>query len=287
MAGLSDAEARLVLASAGEAGRVEVGKAVDAHGAIALVESDDLADELHLRIDFSVLERKPPPDARWITPASAEWPRQMEVLQEAQPLGLWVRGKLPEAESVSIVGARSSTEYGERVAEMFAADLAANSFAVISGGAYGIDAAAHRGAIALHGCTVAVLASSVDLPYPRSNHVLFERILERGGALVSEAPLNSKAQPHRFLIRNRLIAAWGKATVVIESRERSGALSTARGANDLGRPVLAVPGSVMSPMSAGNHLILRDFAILARNVQDVVAAIDADEAEKVQAEAAD
>lgn len=218
--------------------------------------------------------------------ALARYPRDgpRDRLPPVPPLALWVRGTSDLAplglRSVAIVGARAATAYGERVAEDLGAALARHGITVVSGGAYGIDAAAHRGALAADGITVVVSAGGLDQPYPAGNARLFDQAAERG-LVVSERPPGSAPHRHRFLSRNRLIAAFAAGTVVVEAALRSGAASTAGHSFLLGLPVMAVPGPVMSPMSAGCHQLLRrvpDPAVLvtcAREVVDVIAAFGA------------
>lgn len=177
------------------------------------------------------------------------------------PLALWVRGERPlgdlVASSVALVGSRASTAYGEHVAAELAHGLGERGWTTVSGGAYGIDAAAHRGALTAEAPTVAVLACGVDRAYPTAHSALFSRILD-DGLLVSEWPPGCAALQHRFLVRNRLIAALTCGTVVVEAAARSGALATGNRARDLGKTVMAVPGPVTSAMSVGCHELLRD-----------------------------
>ena len=200
---------------------------------------------------------------RILTPHDAEWPVPLEDLQESAPHCLWVQGSgrldaLVGERSIALVGSRASTPYGEDTAASFAASFAAGGGTVVSGGAYGIDAAAHRGALAAAaGATLAVLAGGLDRLYPRGNTDLLERIRDRH-VLVSEAPPGTAPTRWRFLARNRLIAALSQATVVVEASWRSGALSTARLADQLSRPVGAVPGPVTSAASAGCHRLVRE-----------------------------
>jgi DNA processing protein len=211
--------------------------------------------------------------ARLVTPDDAEWPVTFaDLARISQPDGiridrdtfpptcLWVRGPLPVAEtlarSVAVVGARAATVYGEHVATELGYGLAERGWTVVSGGAYGIDAAAHRGALAGGGLTMAVLACGIDRPYPSGNTSLFERIAEQG-LLVSEWPPGSEPHKHRFLVRNRVIAAATKGTVIVEASARSGASQTLRRATELHRVVMAVPGPVTSAMSVGCHQALR------------------------------
>ena len=158
--------------------------------------------------------------------------------------------------SVAIVGSRASTAYGEHVAGELGCQLAEKRCTVVSGGAYGIDAAAHRGALAADGPTVAVLACGVDRVYPAGNGALLNRIAD-SGLLVSEWPPGAAPHRHRFLVRNRLIAGLTRGTVVVEAAARSGATATAHRAAKLGKRVMVVPGPVTSAMSVGCHELLR------------------------------
>jgi len=191
---------------------------------------------------------------RFIAPDSAEWPHGLDDLV-APPIGLITVGELPRCDSVAIVGTRNPTPYGARVASEFASGFADRGLAVISGGAYGIDTHAHRGALAAEGRTVAILASGIGVRYPSGNERLFEEIGE-SGALISEVMPLEPARPERFLTRNRLIAALARCTIVIEAAFRSGSLRTARDAAELLRIVLAVPGPITSPTSDGCHRLI-------------------------------
>ncbi|MFM8895388.1 MAG: DNA-processing protein DprA, partial [Actinomycetales bacterium] len=206
------------------------------------------------------------------------WPTQLDQLGDASPLVLWVLGaadlRLTALRSVAMVGARACTAYGESVARSWSAHLTDASWTVVSGGALGIDAAAHRGALAPGGMTICILACGVDVAYPRSNEALLHRIADEG-LLISESPLGEEVRRRRFLTRNRLIAALTRATVVVEAGLRSGTTSTAHSAAALNRPVLAVPGPVTSPMSAGCHALVRDgIAVLASAPEDVLEVIE-------------
>ncbi|WP_456786505.1 DNA-processing protein DprA [Cellulomonas sp. P5_C5] len=197
-----------------------------------------------------------------LVPGDPRWPSALDDLGTGTPFCLWLRGE-PDlravlAASVAVVGSRAATTYGERVAFDLADGLAAQSVCVVSGGAYGIDAAAHRGAVARGGQTLVILAGGVDRAYPAGNARLLDAVVGSGGALVSEVPPGSLPTKSRFLQRNRLIAAAGRATVVVEAAWRSGAMSTAHHAARLLRPVGAVPGPVTSMASAGCHRLLRE-----------------------------
>jgi len=199
---------------------------------------------------------------RLVCPEDADWPSALDQLGPARPYALWLRGnadlRFACSRSVSMVGSRAATSYGAHVAGELSADLGERGWAVVSGGAYGIDAAAHRGALAAEGVTIAVLACGVDYPYPAGHADLFAAICAQG-LVVSEWPPGSRPARTRFLIRNRVIAAAACGTVIVEAGERSGALNTARHAADLGKPLMAVPGPVTSAQSAGCHRILREW----------------------------
>lgn len=200
---------------------------------------------------------------RLVCPGDDEWPIGLADLSAvgADCLALWVRGSAPLAQlcdrAVAIVGTRVPTDYGVGVARSLAIGLAERAWTIISGLALGIDAAAHRGALAAGGATVGVLACGVDVPYPTAHRELAEACASEG-ALVSEHPLTTAPHRHRFLVRNRLIAALSSGTVVVEAAPRSGARSTARHAGELFRHVMAVPGPITSVASAGCHQLLRD-----------------------------
>ncbi len=197
--------------------------------------------------------------ARVICPGDPEWPQGLDDLG-APPYCLWVRGPVDLASScqrsAAVVGARSATTYGEMMATEMAAGLGERRFTIISGAAFGIDAAAHRGALATGATTIAVLAGGVERPYPSSHAALIARIVEVGAVLSEVAP-GSAPTKTRFLQRNRLIATMGRGTVVVEAGLRSGSLNTARTAAEHGRVVAAVPGPVTSMMSAGCHEAIR------------------------------
>ncbi|WP_314648180.1 DNA-processing protein DprA [uncultured Microbacterium sp.] len=199
--------------------------------------------------------------ARLLLPGDAEWPASLDDLDVHAPVALWVRGRpalLAARRRVAIVGARASTPYGEHLAAELAGDLAQTGAVIVSGGAYGIDGAAHRAALRVDGPTVALLAGGVDRAYPAGHQRLLTEIAARG-AVVSEVPCGAAPTKWRFLARNRLIAALGDATVVVEAGWRSGSLNTAGHAASLGRPLGAVPGPVTSAASAGCHRLLREY----------------------------
>lgn len=190
----------------------------------------------------------------------------------APPIGLICKGnvELLNQKSISIVGTRNPTPYGSRVAAEMAAQFVDREWVVVSGGAYGIDTAAHKGALIAEGETIAVLASGLDVIYPAGNARLFSEIAETG-LLISEYLPGVPALAHRFLNRNRLIAALGKGTMVVEAAFRSGALRTANDAKELNRIVMAIPGPINSPLSEGCHrLIGEGSAVICCGVNDAL-----------------
>lgn len=224
---------------------------------------------------------------RLIVPEDDEWPQwallafdqalRRGVNGLSRPLALWARGeaRLDEAtrRAVTIVGARASTRYGEYIASDWAYELVGAGVTVFSGAAYGIDGAAHRGALAAGGVTVAALGCGLDVGYP-AGHDRLLREIRRSGLVISEYPPGTRAAKHRFLVRNRLLAALSAGTVVIEAGHRSGARNTANVADQLGRVVMALPGPVTSVASAGTHAMIRSGqATLVSSAQQVLEAI--------------
>jgi DNA processing protein len=196
-----------------------------------------------------------------LTPQSQIWPSGFQDLGFHSPMALWVRGNYESIEklsnSVAVVGCRGSTSYGEFAASSVVTALVEKNISIISGGAYGIDAAAHRTTLALRGNTVAVMAGGVARLYPHGHAELLKRIIETG-AVFSELPPGSAPSKWRFLQRNRLIAAASQSSVVVEANWRSGALNTASHANAIGRDVFAIPGPISSPKSAGTNKLIAD-----------------------------
>jgi DNA processing protein len=230
--------------------------------------------------DLEMLARR---GGRLLTADDDEWPflsftafagaHRTDRPQADPPLALWVIGsaRLDDMaeRAAAIVGTRACTAYGEHVAAELAAGLVERDVTVVSGGAYGIDGAAHRATLASDGFTVAVLAGGIDIPYPSGHAGLLHRIGEQG-LLVSEYPPGVRPARHRFLTRNRLVAALSGATVVVEAGARSGAANTAAWARALGRAVCAVPGPVTSSSSVGCHALLRNDAHLVTRAADIV-----------------
>lgn len=259
--------------------------------AARLVKSGDVEDDVRSRTearrgidcaaeDLELLENR---GGRLITAADDEWPllsftgfANVDTGKRPEghsPLALWVLGQARlddlAQRAVAIVGTRAATAYGEHVAADLAAGLVERDVTVVSGGAYGIDGAAHRATLGSDGFTVAVLAGGVDVPYPSGHSGLLHRIA-RDGLVISEYPPGVRPARHRFLTRNRLVAALSDATVVVEAGARSGAANTAAWARALGRPVCAVPGPVTSASSVGCHALLRAGANLVTRAAEVV-----------------
>ncbi|MDT0203268.1 DNA-processing protein DprA [Nocardioides sp. AE5] len=216
------------------------------------------------------MERADARGIRFVIPGDAEWPTRLDALaecggqagREGVPLGLWVQGPLrldQVAHSVAVVGSRSATSYGAEVAIEIGATVAEAGTCVVSGAAFGIDQAAHRGALAAEGPTIAVMANGLDRVYPAA-HTNLVRYIAEHGLVVSELALGCTVTRWRLLARNRIIAALGAGTVVVEAALRSGALSTANWTQSLSRPVMAVPGPVTSEPSAGCHQLIRSGA---------------------------
>jgi DNA processing protein len=285
----SDRRARMLLGSAMDAGDPAVADLVQnlgADGAWAKITEGALgapAAERAALLSLDGLERAAKAAAmRFVVPGDDEWPDGLDDLRHAEhvqrrggePLGLWLRGPGHLAHliqpSVAIVGSRAATPYGNGIATDLAADLVEQGVTVLSGGAFGIDVAAHRGALAAGGPTVCVLANGVDVAYPPAHAALFET-LAKDQLLVSELPPGAHPTRVRFLSRNRLIAAMSQGTVVVEAALRSGARNTASWALGCGRPLMAVPGSVYSRSSTATHLMIRNGqAVLVTSAAEVL-----------------
>ena len=207
----------------------------------------------------------------FLTPDDPQWPPLLNDLATA-PIGLIVKGKVESLSerSIAIVGTRNPTPYGARIASDFAAGFVDREWLIVSGGAYGIDTHAHKGALIAEGVTIAVIASGLDINYPAGNERLFAEIAELG-AIVSEVMPGTPAFPSRFLTRNRIIAALSVSTLVVEAAFRSGSLRTARDAAELMRPVMAIPGPINSPTSEGTHRLIGERAAeIVTSVADAV-----------------
>ncbi len=213
--------------------------------------------------------------ARTLRPGDGHYPEALAQIAE-RPDVLRLRGSLGDRRCVALVGSRHPDEYGEDLARELAAGVARAGLSIVSGGALGIDAIAHEAALEAGGHTIAVLGTGVDVVYPASHRALFERIVEAGGALVSELPDGTPGLPHHFPRRNRIVSGLSEAVVVVRAGERSGALITAAWARTQGVPVLAVPGDVRDPLSAGTTALLRGGAAVAASARDVLAALGLD-----------
>jgi len=260
-------EARLQLFDRTLPGDKKIAQQIHEEG--VLKTRDLLAERTTLRDAMAIHEEILNAKARFITPEMATWPLGFNDLL-APPLGITIRGTLPEQESIAMVGTRNPSHYGLSIARNLTAGLVDHGFVMVSGGALGIDTEVHRSALAAEGITIAIIASGVSIEYPASNRRLFEEMSERG-AVISEVMPDVTARPERFLTRNRLIAAISRATVVIEAAHRSGSLRTARDAAELLRPVMAVPGPITSPTSEGCHRLIADrTAEIVTSLSDLV-----------------
>jgi DNA processing protein len=209
-----------------------------------------------------------------LCPVSPEYPPSLRTIPDP-PAVLRCRGDLSllSLPTVALIGSRAATEYGRRVASRFATELAGQQIVVVSGAAYGIDAAAHRGALQAGGKTIAVLGCGLDVAYPKSHASMLEEIAA-SGLVLSEYPLGTKPEGFRFPARNRLISGLCQGVVVVEATEKSGSLITARLGLDQGREVFAVPGRVDSLKSAGTHWLIRQGAVLVRHTGDILEALN-------------
>ena len=278
----SEKQARLALFSVIEGGQIYWSNEVRELGAVEVYERliEDIYDPVKFR---KLIERVKSVDtaklegllervgAVFLTPHSPDWPVALNDLN-ALPIGLVVKGDLSALadRSLAIVGTRNPTPYGIRIAGDFAAGFVDREWSIVSGGAYGIDSAAHKGALIAEGRTIAVLAAGIDVAYPAGNARLFAEIVENG-ALVSEVLPGAHAIPSRFLTRNRIIAALSQATLVVEAAFRSGSLRTARDAAELMRPVMAIPGPINAPTSEGCHRLIGERAAeIVTSVADAI-----------------
>jgi len=206
----------------------------------------------------------------FITPEDNDWPISLADLV-TPPIGLVIAGDrsvlLKLDKSISIVGSRQPTNYGLQLSYSLASQASLAQLVVVSGGAYGIDTAAHQGALSAGGLSIAVLAGGINRLYPLENQKLFKDIT-KSGLLISEVMPNTESKPYRFLIRNRLIAALSRSTVVVEAKFISGSIRTARDAAEIFRPVFAIPGPVTSPLSEGCH------RLIAERVADIATSLD-------------
>ncbi|HPU12531.1 MAG TPA: DNA-processing protein DprA [Aeromicrobium sp.] len=294
MKDVSDRRARLLLSLTIEPGDPRLAELLDTSdpkelwqaisgGRIANSQAWTLAAETaSARADRALADAKLV-DARWVVPRDNDWPTGLDDLAHCEsvgqvagsPLGIWVRGGADlldlMAAPIGVVGARSNTTYGAECASDIAADCADQGHTIISGAAFGIDACAHRGALVAGGATVAVMACGVDLDYPRAHAALLRRTAEEG-LIISEYAPGIQPARHRFLVRNRLIAAMSVGLVVVEAAGRSGSLNTLNWADRLGRTTMAVPGPVTSQASTGVHRAIRDGkALLVTSGKEVLA----------------
>jgi DNA processing protein len=244
---------RLVIAAHHEPGATKIARDIRERGVEEVFNAIPATLKIDIRELYNSIKQC---GGELLTPEDPQWPSLLDDL-EVPPVALIVKGDLEilKAESLAIVGTRNPTPYGIRNAQEFAAGFVDRGWAIVSGGAYGIDSAAHKGALIAEGSTIAVTASGLDSTYPAGNQRLFDEIVENG-AIITEYLPGAIARPHRFLVRNRLIAALSRGTVVVEAAFRSGSLRTARDASELLRPVMAIPGPINAPTSEGCHRLI-------------------------------
>ena len=286
---LTPFEARAILFSCIEPGHFFWSSEISAHGPLKVLESilsgsyaaektKAIIDSIRVADVGQILYEIEKAGAQFLTPEHEHWPIGVNQLVNP-PIGLIVKGDSTclVTDSLAIVGSRKPTNYGASVASEFARGFSDLGWTIISGGAYGIDSYAHRATLQANGATIAVLATGIEVAYPKSNQKLFNE-MSAHGALISELMPYESAMPSRFLVRNRLIASIAKATLVVEAAYKSGSLRTAHDAAELLRPVMAIPGPINSAMSQGCHRLISERAAeLITSVADAVEFIGANQ----------
>jgi DNA processing protein len=286
---LTPFEARAILFSCIEPGHFFWSAEISAHGPLKVLESilsasypaektKAIITSIRAADVGQILYEIEKAGAQFLTPEHDHWPIGVNQLVNP-PIGLIVKGesKCLITDSLAIVGSRKPTNYGANVASEFARGFSDLGWTIISGGAYGIDSYAHRATLQANGATIAVLATGIEVAYPKSNQKLFNE-MSAHGALISELMPYESAMPSRFLVRNRLIASIAKATLVVEAAYKSGSLRTAHDAAELLRPVMAIPGPINSAMSQGCHRLISERAAeLITSVADAVEFIGANQ----------
>ena len=286
---LTPFEARAILFSCIEPGHFFWSAEISAHGPLKVLESilsasypaektRAIITSIRVADVGQILYEIEKAGAKFLTPEHEHWPEGVNQLVNP-PIGLVVKGDSTclITDSLAIVGSRKPTNYGANVASEFARGFSDLGWTIISGGAYGIDSYAHRATLQANGITIAVLATGIEVAYPKSNQKLFNE-MSAHGALISELMPYESAMPSRFLVRNRLIASIAKATLVVEAAYKSGSLRTAHDAAELLRPVMAIPGPINSAMSQGCHRLISERAAeLITSVADAVEFIGANQ----------
>ena len=286
---LTPFEARAILFSCIEPGHFFWSAEIAAHGPLKVLESilsasypaektKAIITSIRVAEVGQILYEIEKAGAQFLTPEHEHWPIGVNQLVNP-PIGLIVKGDSTclITDSLAIVGSRKPTNYGANIASEFARGFSDLGWTIISGGAYGIDSYAHRATLQANGATIAVLATGIEVAYPKSNQKLFNE-MSAHGALISELMPYESAMPSRFLVRNRLIASIAKATLVVEAAYKSGSLRTAHDAAELLRPVMAIPGPINSAMSQGCHRLISERAAeLITSVADAVEFIGANQ----------
>jgi DNA processing protein len=286
---LTPFEARAILFSCIEPGHFFWSAEISVHGPLKVLESilsasypaektRAIITSIRVADVGQILYEIEKAGAKFLTPEHEHWPEGVNQLVNP-PIGLVVKGDSTclITHALAIVGSRKPTNYGANVASEFARGFSDLGWTIISGGAYGIDSYAHRATLQANGRTIAVLATGIEVAYPKSNQKLFNE-MSAHGALISELMPYESAMPSRFLVRNRLIASIAKATLVVEAAYKSGSLRTAHDAAELLRPVMAIPGPINSAMSQGCHRLISERAAeLITSVADAVEFIGANQ----------
>jgi DNA processing protein len=268
--GLGPIGQRKLLAALGSAGAVTAAS----HAQLAAVVGERFARAVRMPGRGAAIEAAlawaAQPGNAIVTLADAEYPQALLTTPDP-PIVLYVRGRLDllQRDALAIVGSRSATAQGLQNAERFAQTFSAHGFTIVSGLALGIDAAAHRGALRERGASIGVVATGIDIVYPKRNRALYDAMAERG-AIISEAPLGTPPAPVQFPRRNRLISGLARGCLVVEAALESGSLITARYAAEQGRDVFALPGSIHSPLSKGCHALIKQGAKLVECAADVL-----------------
>lgn len=245
----------------------------------AQVLQNGLADEVLLHQEIALLEKYA---INYVTIFDQAYPTQLKHIHHP-PLVLYYRGSLFNFhKNIAIVGSRKANNYAQNVIDILVPACVANNWAIISGGALGVDAMAHAATVYYQGKTVAVLGSGLLNLYPRSNVKLFEKIIETGGAVISPFPLTMEAFPYNFPARNRIIAGMSSACLVVQAAKKSGAAITAEFALEQGRSVFAVPGSIFDPLHEGCHALIKEGATLINSVDDLLNELGEKTVEKLQ-----
>jgi DNA processing protein len=232
---------------------------------------EGLKDKSLLEKELDLIEKN---QIKVTTILDSNYPSLLKEI-EVPPSVLYYKGNLKNSEhSISVVGSRAASGYGERVIKQLIPGLESKGWIIVSGGAFGIDTLAHKQALAFDGRTIAVLGSGLLKMYPAQNRKLFDQIIEKNGAVMSSFNLNMEPLPGNFPARNRIVSGLSRGTLVIQAAKKSGALITAKYALEQGREVFAVPGLIDNPLSEGCHYLIKSGAKLVNSVEDILQEFD-------------